>query len=254
MEDGSFPIEADIALHVRGKTLTPSVSSRPLRAHPARHQTHHTMRPKIGLFHKHPLASAHCCVGMLKALAEKYDVRLMDIADCTYRRMKSMQIVAFPGGVGEADAWSQMFQDRAGEVRLYVQKGGRYLGICMGAYWAGKDYFDLVPGTEISQYIAAKDAEIRRSYMTTARINWIGTEEDMFFWDGPVFTGEVGQVVATYKNGGVMALRKSNIGLIGCHPESQQDWYTKKYMKARWHGERHWGLLQDFIRTMLQGG
>lgn len=187
---------------------------------------------------------------MLQALGDQFRVELLGIEDCTYRRMKSMQIVAFPGGVGEADAWSQMFHDVVGDVRLYIQKGGSYLGVCMGAYWAGKDYFNLVPGLEITQYIKSDGAEIRRSYMTTAKVDWMGTEENMFFWDGPVMN-EVGEVVARYKNGGVMALRKNNIGLIGCHPESQQSWYEKKYMRARWHGGKHWGLLREFSRDLV---
>jgi len=212
------------------------------------------MRPKLGLFHKHPHASAHCCIGMLQALGDAFRIELLGIEDCTYRRMKSMQLVAFPGGVGEADAWSQMFHDVVDDVRLYVQKGGGYLGICMGAYWAGPGYFDLVPGLEIAQYIKSPGAEIRRSYMTTARAGWVGgngvtTSENMFFWDGPVMN-EVGEVVARYQNGGVMALRHGRVGLIGCHPESQQSWYEKKYMRARWHGGRHWGLLRDFVYTL----
>lgn len=208
------------------------------------------MRPKIGLFHKHPHASAHCCVGMLKALSEKYNVQVIDLGDCTYRRMKSLQIVAFPGGVGEADEWSQMFQNKADDVRLYVQKGGAYLGVCMGAYWAGPGYFDLIPGLQVEQYIKSLGTEIRRSYMTTAEVDWMGTREKMFFWDGPVFN-EIGEVVARYKSGGVMALRYGRIGLIGCHPESQQDWYKKKYMQNQWHSGRHWTLLQDFTREII---
>lgn len=186
---------------------------------------------------------------MLKALGDQFRVELLGIEDCTYRRMKSMQLVAFPGGVGEADEWSQMFHDVVGDVRLYVQKGGGYLGICMGAYWAGKDYFNLIPNLEINQYIKSDGAEIRRSYCTTADVNWLGNREKMFFWDGPVMN-EVGEVVARYKNGRVMSLRKNNIGLIGCHPESQPDWYTKKYMKDRWHDGRHWTLLRNFVHTL----
>jgi hypothetical protein len=187
---------------------------------------------------------------MLKALSEKYNVQVIDLKDCTYRRMKSLQIVAFPGGVGEADEWSQMFQNKADDVRLYVQKGGGYLGICMGAYWAGPGYFDLIPGLQVEQYIKSPGTEIRRSYMTTAEVDWMGTREKMFFWDGPVFN-EVGEAVARYKSGGVMALRYGRMGLIGCHPESQQDWYKKKYMQNQWHSGRHWTLLQDFTREII---
>jgi phosphoribosylformylglycinamidine (FGAM) synthase-like amidotransferase family enzyme len=209
------------------------------------------MRPTIGLFHKHPHASAHCCVGMLKALSESFRVELLDVQECTYRRMRSMQIVAFPGGVGEADAWSQIFHDVVGDVRLYVQKGGGYLGVCMGAYWAGPGYFDLIPGLQIDQYIKAPGTEIRRSYMTTAKVDWLGQSEEMFFWDGPVMN-EVGEVVARYKNGRVMATRVGNVGLIGCHPESEETWYAKKYMRNKWHGGKHWELLRDFVAKCIR--
>ena len=208
------------------------------------------MRPTIGLFHKHTHASAHCCVGMLKALSESFRVELLGPEDCTYRKMRSLQIVAFPGGVGEADESSKIFHDAVADVRLFAYKGGVYLGICMGAYWAGPGYFDLIPNLEIQQYIKSPGAEIKRSYATTAEVDWMGTREKMFFWDGPVFN-EVGEVVARYKSGGVMALQHNNIGLIGCHPESQESWYGKKYLKNKWHGGRHWSLLQTFARELI---
>ena len=187
---------------------------------------------------------------MLKALGEEFDVRILGPEDCTARKMKSMQLVAFPGGVGEADEWSTLFQNKADDVRNYVAKGGGYLSICMGAYWAGPGYFDLVPGLQVEQYIKSTGSEIRRSYMTTAEVDWLGNREKMFFWDGPVMN-EVGTVVARYKNGRVMSLRQGKVGLIGCHPESQQSWYEKKYMRRHWHGGRHWALLREFSRDLI---
>ena len=189
---------------------------------------------------------------MLKALSVSNRIQLLGPGECTYRKMRSLQIVAFPGGVGEADEWSQIFHDAVADVRLFAQKGGVYLGICMGAYWAGPGYFDLIKGLEVGQYIKQPNSEIKRSYATTAEVDWLDTREKMFFWDGPVFN-EVGEVVGRYKNGGVMALRKDNIGLIGCHPESQESWYGKKYLKNKWHGGRHWELLQEFTRSLLRG-
>ena len=187
---------------------------------------------------------------MWKVLAADFKVELLGPEECTYRRMRSLQIVAFPGGVGEADEWSKIFHNAVADVRLYVQKGGGYLGVCMGAYWAGNEYFGLVPGVKIEQYIKADGAEIRRSYPTTAAVTWDGTLEQMFFWDGPAFSGEVGDPVARYANGAVMAMRRGNVGLIGCHPESQQDWYGRKYMRGRWHGGRHGTLLREFVHTL----
>ena len=74
----------------------------------------------------------------------------------------------------------------------------------------------------------------------------------MFFWDGPVFSGEVGQVVATYENGDPMAIIRGRVGLIGCHPESQADWYGKKYLRGRFHGGMHGQLLRQFVQTLCE--
>ena len=205
-------------------------------------------RPRIGLFYKPPHAAADCCVAILKALTPDYDVDLLDIADCTYARMRSLQIVAFPGGVGEADDWSQIFQDAAKDVRLFVQKGGAYLGICMGAYWAGPGYFDLLRNVKVDQYV--RKAEIKRSYQTVARVTWNGQPETMFFWDGPQFTGSDFETVATYANGAPMAIQQGRVGLIGCHPEAEESWFARKYLRRHWHGGRHWELLRAFVHTL----
>jgi len=39
--------------------------------------------------------------------------------------------------------------------------------------------------------------------------------------------------------------------LIGCHPESQQFWYNKNYLKPHWHQGRHNQLLQDFVHDLF---
>lgn len=205
-------------------------------------------KPRLGLFYRHPHASAHCAIAMLKALSETHDVYPMCIQDITYRRLRTMQIVAFPGGIGDSDEWSRIFAKRANDVRRYVAAGGAYLGICMGAYWAGPKYFDLLPRFHVDQYIGK--AEIRRSYRTVAKVTWNGQPETMFFWDGPVFTGSDFETVATYANGAPMAIRQGKVGLIGCHPESEESWYNKKYLTRYWHGGRHHALLREFASTL----
>jgi hypothetical protein len=43
-----------------------------------------------------------------------------------------------------------------------------------------------------------------------------------------------------------------NVGLIGCHPESEETWYAKKYMRNKWHGGKHWELLRDFVAKCIR--
>jgi hypothetical protein len=77
----------------------------------------------------------------------------------------------------------------------------------------------------------------------------------MYFYDGCTFVGDGNyETVATYSNGEPMAIIQNNIGLIGCHPESSQSWYDKKYLEPYWHREQQYLLLQQFVFKLLKGG
>ena len=76
----------------------------------------------------------------------------------------------------------------------------------------------------------------------------------MFFYDGCALVGDATkfQTIATYANGDAMAIRQNNIGLIGCHPESEQFWYDSySWMRGRYHRGVHHGLLLDFVNQMF---
>ena len=51
-------------------------------------------------------------------------------------------------------------------------------------------------------------------------------------------------------NSDPMAIIHKNIGLIGCHLESEQWWYDKKYLEPHWHRGIHYGLLLDFVNSL----
>jgi hypothetical protein len=73
----------------------------------------------------------------------------------------------------------------------------------------------------------------------------------MYFYDGPTFMGGQFDTVATYANGDPMAIVQANIGLVGCHLESQAHWYTKKYMQPQWHQNKHHGMLLQYVADYL---
>jgi len=82
-------------------------------------------------------------------------------------------------------------------------------------------------------------------------VSWMGEAERMYFYDGPTFIGGEYEEVATYANGDPMAIVQGQIGLIGCHPESEQSWYWKKYMQPQWHNGTHHQLLLRFVAEHL---
>lgn len=210
----------------------------------------------MAIFKHDPECSQECCDAMVSIFSPHYDVKLFDESQFNFSTLNGVDIVVFGGGIGDADKYYDFFKRREGNIIAdYVDAGGCYLGICMGAYWgASRHYFDLLAGVEATQYIKRPDADIRRPYSTIATVFWEGGSQNMFFYDGPAFEGVgIAEVVARYVNGDPMAIIKGNVGLIGCHPESQYEWYDKKYLAKHWHYGEHHKLLLDFVAKLVEG-
>ena len=209
------------------------------------------MKPRIAVFLRHPQCSMQCVNGMTTALEDKYSIRLFASQHLELDTFRQADIIAFPGGIGDSDSFDRFFPDKR-PILDYLDRGGRYLGICMGAYWAGKKYLDILDGGDCIQYIKRPDTTIRRSYSTTAKVTWNGMEEDMFLYDGCSIVDSKVEAVSRYQNGDVMAGYYERIGIIGCHPESEESWYNKKYLVPRWHEGRHHKLLLDFVDGLME--
>jgi hypothetical protein len=211
-------------------------------------------KPVIALFSHHPECSIQCCDGMVKALSPHYEFKFFSEQDISPNMFDGISIVAFPGGIGNSGSFEELLEDRVDLVKEYLAGGGRYLGICMGAYWAGKHYFDLLNRVDAVQYITQPKADTRRPHAKAVNVEWLGQEEQMFFYDGCALVGDTTkfQTIATYVNGDAMAIRQGRIGLIGCHPESEQFWYDSySWMRGLYHGGRHHGMLLDFVDQMF---
>jgi len=216
------------------------------------------MKPKIALFQNHPECSRQCVDGMIAALRNKYNIKICSNEFFTSSNLKDIDIVAFPGGIGDADTYYDFFKRRHGNaVADFVANGGHYLGICMGAYWAGPNYFDILDSVNPVQYITRDTADIRRPYGTVAKVDWLGREQSMFFYDGCALIGDRHgrkfDTVARYSNGDPMAIIQGRVGVIGCHPESEKFWFNGryKYLKKFWHQGEHHKLLLDFVDRLV---
>jgi hypothetical protein len=76
----------------------------------------------------------------------------------------------------------------------------------------------------------------------------------MFFYDGCALVGNGKfDLVATYANGDAMAIIQNRIGLIGCHPESEQFWYDSySWMRGKYHNGKHHKLLLEFVNKLME--
>ena len=212
------------------------------------------VKGRIALFVHHPRCSIQSVNGIIKSLEEHYVFKTFTKHEIEDGFFDDVDIVCFSGGIGDSDAYDFLFRDNGDSIRRYVQNGGRYLGICMGAYWADRHYFNLLDGVTCDQYIKRPNTCTRRYYSKGIECNWNGTTDRFFFYDGPAFVGNEStfETVARYTNGDPAAIIEGRIGLVGPHLESQEFWYDKPYLHKYWHKDTHGKLLLAFVNRLME--
>ena len=212
------------------------------------------VKPTIALFIYDPKCSVQCGNGMIQALSPYYNFKLFSKNRVENVFFDDVDMVAVPGGIGDADVFKQLFKNNGDRVRKFVADGGRYLGICMGAYWAGSHYLNVLQDVDAVQYLKRPGADTRRPHAKHMSITWRGQPDHMFWYDGCALVGDNTkfETVATYSNGDAMAIIQNRIGLIGCHPEADKFWYDGySWMRRHWTGNRH-AQLVEFADQLMQ--
>jgi Biotin-protein ligase, N terminal len=213
------------------------------------------MKPTIALFLYDPKCSVQSGNGVIHALQDHYNFKIFSINPLEDTFFDNVDIIAVPGGFGDANTFDRAFKHSKTRIQDFVSNGGKYLGICMGAYWAGTNYFNILDNVDAVQYITQSGTDTRRPHAKDIKINWNGSSTTMFFYDGCALVGN-GQydTIATYANGDAMAIIQKNIGCIGCHPESEQFWYDSySWMQGKYHNGQHHTLLLDFVNQLNTG-
>ena len=208
------------------------------------------MKPTIALFLYDPKCSVQCGNGMIHALQSDYNFKIFSINPLEDNFFDDVDMIAVPGGIGDAASFDRVFKHNKLRVKNFVQNGGKYLGICMGAYWAGSNYFDILDNVDAVQYITQPGTDTRRPHAKDLKVTWNGTDTTMFFYDGCALVGN-GQydTLATYSNGDAMAIIQNNIGVIGCHPEAEPFWYDGySWLKGKYVSKHN--LLLDFVNQL----
>lgn len=210
------------------------------------------MKPTIAIFIHNPYCETDCALAMAVCFSKEYKVKTIGLEDLTTTFLNTIDVLAFPGGMGASDDFHYVFTpEHIKTVQNWVANGGKYLGVCMGAYWAGPNYFDLVVDLEVDQYIAQTTADIVTDGPTVASVIWNSVPHNMYFYDGCAILGEDMSVVSTYANGDAMAAIQANVGMIGCHPESPEWWFTSVGMDAKLYSAEHGELMCDFVKTLI---
>jgi hypothetical protein len=209
------------------------------------------MKPTIALFVADPFCSVQSANGIINALSSDYKFKLFSKNEVEEEFFEDVDIVAVPGGLGDADSFSRLFKANQNSVNNFLTAGGKYLGICMGAYWAGSQYLNILDSVDAVQYITQPNTDTRRPHAKDMNIVWQGHPDRMFFYDGCALVGDSSKftTIATYANGDAMAIMQNNIGLIGCHPEADQFWYDSyTWLRGKYTAKHN--LLLDFVNQL----
>ena len=212
------------------------------------------MTKTIALFLHQPKCYVQSGNGIIKALHPHYKFKIFTKHELEDDFFDDVHMVLFPGGVGDADSWDSLLKFHKSRIQDFVAKGGRYLGICMGAYWADNTYFGLSSDFKVDQYITRPNTDTKRPHAKQMKVTWDDKSEELFFYDGCAIFGDESKydVVARYPNDDAMAIIQNRIGLIGCHPEAEQHWYDEySWMRKRWNGSKNY-LLLDFVNRLME--
>lgn len=208
----------------------------------------------VALFIHQPKCSVQSANGVIKSLSPYYRFKIFTRHELEDNFFDDVDIVCFPGGFGDASSFDYLTQSNKSAIDNFINRGGKYLGICMGAYWAGSYYFNFLKDVDAVQYITQPKADTRRPHAKNIAITWKTRPMNMYFYDGCALEG-TGKfnTIATYANGDAMAIIQNNIGVIGCHPESEKFWYESySWMSSKYHYGQHHELLLDFVTDLCK--
>ncbi len=204
----------------------------------------------MALFIADPYCSVQCANGVISALHRDYHIQIFGPRPVEDSFWHSVDLVCVPGGEGDSESYHRLMRCHEQSIRRHVKQGGQYLGICMGAYWAGSHYLDILDSVDAEQYIRRPRTDTRRPHAKHLDVTWQGLPRRMFFYDGCALVGDSTKfkTVARYANGDAMAIQQGHIGLIGCHPEAEQFWYDSySWMQKHWPEGQHSELLREFV-------
>ena len=207
-------------------------------------------KPKIAIFVHHPKCSVQSVNGVIKALSD-FDFKIFTKHKVEDDFFNDVDLICFPGGLGHSDSFDIILKNHKQSIQEFVKQGKPYLGICMGAYWSDKYYFDILKETRVVQYIKQRESCTKRPHAKNMEICWEGLRDRMFFYDGCTFHGGSYETVAKYyRTRYPMAIVQENIGLIGCHPEADSFWYDMyPYLRGIRNPTQHY--LREFVQRLI---
>lgn len=186
------------------------------------------------------VASCDRCAKTVKSAIQKLGIKSQidfvgpnERIDITDQTLRHYDIYVQPGGGQDIPgAFNSLGNKRVEAIRNYVAQGGRYLGLCMGAYLAEASYIGLIDH-ELDSEVGRPGFPVETTADASVMVYWQGRKENIFYQDGPYLMAQKSDKkfskIATYENGDLAAARysfgKGLVILTGPHPEANSAWF-----------------------------
>lgn len=179
------------------------------------------------------------CLGCPEAAARiatslQLPIQYIEPGNLTAKTFSNAAVYIQAGGDDSLDIKAALSAEEISALKNYVKTGGRYWGLCAGAYFAGETIDDQ--GKVKGLNIIPGDAEpYTRSHKARVElVTWQGQKRQMYLQDAPHFRLQADAKVipiAYYKNGSIAAFitdyGKGKVALCGPHPEADYAWFDK---------------------------
>lgn len=138
-----------------------------------------------------------------------------------------------PGGGQDIDAAMEAVgEGGAAAIRRFVDAGGTYIGLCMGAYLAGVSHFGLL-AQDLDAEAGRPGFPVKDEDDAVIPVTRNGGRQTVYFQDGPylhaVPRDQGFKVISRYANGDIAAASyrhgKGVVVLSGPHPEASAEWF-----------------------------
>lgn len=186
------------------------------------------------------------------AASLKLPIRYIEPGSFTAKTFSNAAVYVQPGGDDSLNIKEALSAKEISTLKNYVKTGGRYWGLCAGAYFAGEILDD--EGKVEGLKIIPGDAEpyMRSCKACVELVTWQGHKRQMYLQDAPRFRLLADAKVipiAYYNNGSIAAFMtdygKGKVAVSGPHPEADHSWFDKDGLP------RPTALSQDLAAKML---
>lgn len=196
-------------------------------------------RIRIAIY-RGPAACEGCAETIKDAIERLGPVYLVDFLgpaeslDVSSANLQRYDAYVQPGGGQDIPAaLNSLGKDRSEAIRVYVARGGQYLGICMGAYLADASNLGLLDA-ELDSEVGRPGFPVTSIADSAVLLRWGQRQDHLFFQDGPYLPSGSGngfRVIGSYGNGDLAAARyRFGAGVVvlsGPHPEADESWFQE---------------------------